>query len=269
MHATTWWVLQRARVRLTQAVKAAQRAGWSTPDDPLSQGLAALGKQERAAGRAAVRACAIVYPVVTQLVAETRGLGNAVPLFLGLVPPLRRIEEFPGFPSPSALWAYCGLSAERRAKFDRRARMLAIAYIGTTAVMTSSGFRDLYRARRAVTTTRDWQKAHAHRDAVRYVAKRILKYVWLCRLPVGTPQDSLAPLDLVLVAGAAPSVGLPTDTLPALENPHGDAASAPGLDAFTPSDLHLAENLLSAPESDPLPQVALEPDQLVSTSDAE
>lgn len=281
--ATQWWALQRARVRLTLTVGAAKRAGWGTADDPLSLGTAAIQKAERAAARATAKACVDVYPSVMQLVEDTRGLGPAVALYLGLVPPLMRLEEFPGFPNPSALWAYSGLSAERRKKCDRRARMIAIMYLATPAILQSPDFRALYRARRALTVARGWTKAHAHRDGIRYVAKRILRALWRCRLPVGSPEHELFSEPQVTAAGALPSVVPPLDTRALLENPHEGEALAPESVGF-PSEALLpaptvtapesaahpvlflsSENTIEAPESDASPFDGLLPIPLVST----
>ena len=259
-NATQWWALQGARIRLTLTAGAAKRAGWGTSDDHLSTGLAAIKIAERAAARATMKALPAVYPAVAQLVEETRGLGAAVALFLGLIPPLRRLEEFPGFPCPSALWAYAGLSAERRTKCDRRARMIAIAYIATPTILRSADGKALYQARRAATTDRGWTKMHAHRDAIRYVAKRILRALWICRLPAASPEQLRAAQLAITVAGALSS---PLDTRLALENPARDEASAPESDGqstlvLTP-DVHV-----SAPEPDAHPSSELRPTNQLS-----
>lgn len=277
--ATQWWALQRARIRLTLTVGAAKRAGWGTSDNPLSLGTAAIHKAERAAARATAKACADVYPAIMQLVEETKGLGPAVALYLGLVPPLMRLEDFPGFPNPSALWAYSGLSAERRKKCDRRARMIAIAYLATPALLRSPDFRALYRARRATTIERGWTKMHAHRDGIRFVAKRILRMLWTCRLPVGSPHVVFLTDAALTAAGASASerdVQSLEEVSPAtaLSAPEPDpqpvaaispntALSAPESDVF-PIDGLSPIPLVSAPESDCLPQDGLLSSQLLS-----
>lgn len=246
-NATQWWALQRARVRLTLTAGAARRAGWGTPEDHLSVGLAAIKKAERAAARATMRALPAVYPVAAQLVAVTNGLGPAVALYLGLVPPLLRLEDFPGFPCPAALWAYSGLSPERRKHCDRRARMIAIAYIATPAILRGAEFRKLYAARRAATVSREWTKMHLHRDAIRYVAKRILRGLWLCRLPVDPPKQVLSAQLAFTAVGALPSA------------PESDVQP---FEELAPS------TSLSAPESDVIPDAALTPNEVVSAPES-
>lgn len=262
-HATQWWALQRSRIRLELTAGAAKKAGWGTADNALSIGLKALRTQERVAERATVAASVAVYPAIGAFVAETMGLGDSIALFVGLLPPLRRLEDFPGFPCPTALWTYCGLIAEKRAKFDRRARMLAIAYIAWPAILRSEIYHGLYAARRERTTDRGWTKMHAHRDAIRYVAKRILLEIWQRRLPVGPPDPVLSPQSPVTAVGAAPSIAQPTSTRLPRENPHEGVAPALESDAlplngFTPTPE------LSAPESDLLPEDGLLSDLLLS-----
>lgn len=246
-HATQWWALQRARIRLELTVGAAKKAGWSTPTDPLSLSLKAIRAQERIAARATVAAAADVYPAIAALVGETTGLGDAIALFIGLLPPLRRLEDFPGFPCPTALWTYCGLVAKKRAKFDRRARTIAIAYIGTPAILRSETYHALYAARRERTADRGWTKMHAHRDGIRFVAKRILLEIWHRRLSVGSPVLVLSPEASLTAAGGAPSVSQPTNML----RTRGNAL----------------EGALPASESDPFPQDSLAPEVSVSASE--
>jgi hypothetical protein len=258
--ATIWWALQRARIRLELAAGAAKKAGWGTPEDPLSLSLKALRSQERSARLAAVAAFAQVYPAIAAFVDRQAGLGDAVALFCGLIPPLHRLEEFPGFPCPTALWTYCGMIAQKREKFDRRARMIAIAYLATPALLQSESYHALYTARREATASRGWTKMHAHRDGIRYVAKRILRELWRRRLPVGSPEESLVPTNQFTAAGVAPSVDLPTDTRVARENPHGGAApvpeaAPPSMNGFAPT------TVLPTPESAAFPYLSLQPEQ--------
>lgn len=97
---------------------------------------------------------------------------------------------------PAELWAYCGLhvidgEAPRRRKgkianWNAEAKMRAylvaescIKVVGSDTRQRSP-FRDVYEARRAHTeqTHPEWTDLHSHRDALRVVAKAVLKDLW-------------------------------------------------------------------------------------------
>ena len=88
----------------------------------------------------------------------------------------------------SQLWAYCGYDPNRRRRKgmtqeEARAcgspRAKTQCYLIATA-MLKSGNRELYDARREHTASReDWPLLRQHNDALRIVAKRFLRDLWV------------------------------------------------------------------------------------------
>lgn len=91
----------------------------------------------------------------------------------------------------SQLWAYCGyhvldgaaprLTRGVRANWSHAARARAYVVAERTTLQRKSPYRATYEQRRAVTAAfrQDWTPAHAHADAIRVVAKRILRDLWI------------------------------------------------------------------------------------------
>lgn len=99
----------------------------------------------------------------------------------------------------SMLWAYCGYRpGQKRQKgvksnWNANAKMRAYLCAESCMKQVNSPYRTTYLARRAHTagTNSDWTDGHSHNDALRVVAKAILKDLW--RFARGQcPQDAQA-----------------------------------------------------------------------------
>ena len=92
--------------------------------------------------------------------------------------------------SVSELWAYCGMNVvtgegarrRKRVKSNWSAEGKMRAYLIATSIVKSptSEYRKVYDERRAHTavTRPDWTAGHSHNDALRVVAKAVLKDLW-------------------------------------------------------------------------------------------
>lgn len=109
------------------------------------------------------------------------GLGDAVALFLGIVPPLNE------FANVAKLWKYCGLAPSqgkgkgKESAYSWDAKSFAIVRLAEPCMKCKgSPYRATYDARRAQTflTHPEWTDGHSHRDALRITAKAILRDLW-------------------------------------------------------------------------------------------
>src|SRR5690606_23278234 len=91
----------------------------------------------------------------------------------------------------SELWAYCGMhvidgeGARRRkgqrANWSSEAKMRAYLIATSIIKQMPSPYRAVYDERRQVTAVSrpDWSDGHSHNDALRVVAKRLLRDLWV------------------------------------------------------------------------------------------
>lgn len=193
--AMQWDAYQRGRIRLSNMAKAFDRMGVPVPPDILLW-IDGLEKGERACIRAVRAACIddATYGPIAGWVEEMPGLGPSVLCVLGLIRPITE------FANPAKLWKYLGLhvnsagAADRHpdpnngVRFSPQLRAYATVRIMDPIIKhRESPYNPLYYARRAHTdvTHPEWSvenpKApdmHSHRDAIRYVAKRVWRDVW-------------------------------------------------------------------------------------------
>jgi hypothetical protein len=83
----------------------------------------------------------------------------------------------------SELWAYCGYKPGQKRQKGQRSNWSATAKMRAYLVaekMLQCGNREVYDARRAHTavTHPDWTNGHSHNDALRVVAKTVLRDLW-------------------------------------------------------------------------------------------
>jgi hypothetical protein len=88
--------------------------------------------------------------------------------------------------NPAQLWAYCGYApGQKRTKgvksnWNTKAKSRAYLIAESCIKQSRSPYRPVYDARRQHTagTHPDWTAGHSHNDALRYVAKRVLRDLW-------------------------------------------------------------------------------------------
>lgn len=119
---------------------------------------------------------------VVEWASEVHGLGDAVVLTLGVIPPLT------DFPNPAKVWAYGGLAPGygpkngQNHKYSRELKAFAIKRMADPCMkQRESPYRAVYDDRRAHTelTHPEWSDGHHHNDALRITAKAILLDMWL------------------------------------------------------------------------------------------
>lgn len=124
------------------------------------------------------------------------GLGDAVILTLGVIPPLT------DFANPAKLWKYGGFAPGQGPRkgqdhsYSRELKSFAIMRLAKPCMQSrESPYRRVYDDRRArtLTTHPEWSDGHYHNDALRITAKAILKDLWC------------------VANGKSPSVGPPSD----------------------------------------------------------
>ncbi len=87
---------------------------------------------------------------------------------------------------PAELWAYCGyVPGQKRQKgvksnWSSQAKMRAFLIAESCIKVRTSPYRSVYDARRGhtATTNPEWTLGHSHNDALRVVAKEVLKDLW-------------------------------------------------------------------------------------------
>lgn len=115
---------------------------------------------------------------------ETKGLSYSLFLLLGLMPPLC------DFKGPASVWKYVGLHvvdgcAPKRRRgyctgFNVRLRSYAIARVADGMMKCRGAYRYLYDERKEATRIShpEWTDGHRHADAMRIMAKAILRDAW-------------------------------------------------------------------------------------------
>jgi len=140
---------------------------------------------------------------------QIRGFG---PLSLGLL--VGHAGDITRFRNPSALWKRMGLAVidgVRQRQIAGRtpeATKLAIIHgynpsrrsfmhvVSENMMKQNRGcYRATYEVRKAYRLDQAWTKGHAHMDALRYLAKRLLKHVWLVwhELPIDAAELAMVP----------------------------------------------------------------------------
>lgn len=103
------------------------------------------------------------------------------------------------YPNPSKLWKWCCLhvsdDGEAGQDGDHERKAIMLYHVADPLVKQGNGYKLLYRQRRANKSLEpyrdvppdpwsdaeprpDWTKGHYHADALRYVAKRLLRDLW-------------------------------------------------------------------------------------------
>lgn len=207
--ALEWGAIQQTRLRINNMMKAfkrLERPVYPWLDEITTQLERVEGVAFRDVRRNALSSSEPWIVRVAQFIEETHGLGPAVLCLVGLLPPLLN------FANPAKVWKYVGLhvksdgTAPRKADafdaekmnprtgklgapvFSPQLRSLATVRIVDPIIkQVESPYRIAYDARKAHTavTHPEWAtdnpkapKMHYQRDAIRYVAKRVLRDVW-------------------------------------------------------------------------------------------
>lgn len=229
--ALEWDAVQQTRLRMNNMFKAFDRMKRPYPEGMADVVMGELKERERIQLRtveADMRDGEPWMRAVYEYVKGTAGFGPAVFCVIGLIPPLT------AFPNPAKLWAYLGLAVvDGKAvkmplppppnnprgpagmHFSRRIRAYAIQRVVDPIVKnTDSPYRPVYDQRRmhTVQTHPEWAEEknksgeltpgiHYHRDAMRYVAKRVWRDLWNVangRQRSCVTQDAGAPLAAVV-----------------------------------------------------------------------
>lgn len=154
---------------------------------------------------------------------STKGLGPAVFLLLGSIPPLS------DFTTVSKVWKYTGLDvrddgrapkrkAGERLGFSNRARSFALIRVGDPCIKhRESPYRAIYDARRvrSAEVHPEWTDGHAHADARRVMVKAIIRDAW--RVSRGLPPRYSDPS-----TGVPSSTDVHPSTEPKAREFHGD-----------------------------------------------
>ena len=204
-YARQLWDVQRTRIALSHRVKAMQRDGLAEPwCRPLTTAMQDLATIERALDRQLDRL--VRQHFLSAWIATAPGIGvGGFARLLGATGPLDR------FPTVGKLWAYLGMSVEdgraprrRRGQRDRWSAQGRVVchQLGMSIVRVNRGrYRAAYDRKKAEYLTRPRRGPsacpfgqahltrrgqtlpcgllHAHRAAMRYAVKALLRDLWL------------------------------------------------------------------------------------------
>lgn len=178
--ATQALLFEQISTQLKNQAEALKRDGLDGP--PVEDLLEARGLVRRQANRMKREAGRMLKATpVGEFVGDTLGLGDAVAIFVGLLPPLD------GFANPAKVWAYCGLCPGKGPKkgedhrYSRKLKSHAIKRLADPCMkQAASPYRTVYDERRERTaiTHPEWTDGHSHNDALRITAKAILLDIW-------------------------------------------------------------------------------------------
>jgi hypothetical protein len=118
-------------------------------------------------------------------IVTARGLGSKILVMLGKMPDLAK------FSTPRKVWKYCGLHVVdgktpklkkgEQSQFSPQLRAYAIVHVAKPMMQANGAYRHVYDRRKEATEDRGWTNGHRHMDALRIMAKEIVRDAWRVR----------------------------------------------------------------------------------------